>query len=269
MSKLNHHRTWDTFLFLISETDNERKYLERIMHKQMKKIENYNKKIISSITEEKKVEVVLQEDNLNSEDEDDDDDDDEKKKKIKKGIQESVFMSTLKSMFTNKKKEEILKPIRTGLQLELEKHRKLEKKKNDIKKKKFKFATFLDENGNFFKNKMKLKKGFYDDLNYGDMTMVFNNDDTGINSKLKFQYRSIQNFFNIFKDKINLVTTLKEFHNDYLKDEAIAFYNALWFFSSDFYCKITPRDNVFIEEEKGSYGKKKKKKKKRVNLERK
>ena len=43
--------------------------------------------------------------------------------------------------------------------------------------------------------------------------------------------------FKYYQDKINITTSLKELNRDFQLQERTAFFNALWFFSYDFYSR--------------------------------
>ncbi len=244
-SKLS--RQWDIFLMLVSENDHERKFLERILLKQMKKITNYNKKIISSITNEhrnrlkkNRTLIIKKRENLESED-------DKKSQNQGKSLIQRIF------------EKKIEKDSDDSSDSDSDSDKKSKKSKKDYKlkdsqseeeyftplinlkkKKRVKFHTYLNETGTFIKKNVKLDHTFYDDLNYGDMAFKFKNSEIEIDYNFKPKYVKIVHCMKFFIDKINITNQLKEITRRFLNDEKIAFFNALWFFSTDFYAKRIP-----------------------------
>lgn len=54
---------------------------------------------------------------------------------------------------------------------------------------------------------------------------------------LKKQCKKIDEVYQIFLKRVNINSELKEIDREYLIDEKKAFFNALWFYSEDFYFK--------------------------------
>lgn len=225
---------WDIFLDLISETDLERKYLLQILHKQNKKIIDNNKEIISSIavsmqTEKEKTitaQVILQNmrnnNNLI-----------ESKELI--DIKEPSLVQRIMNagrFFGAKNPEPDAQLTKAPTN-----QKKKVKKVVNIKPKKIKFITNLDEKGKFTKNNNDMGNNFFDDLNYGDIAIQFFNEEAQIKGNLKREYLTFDQAFLIYQNNINLLSEVQELNREYLQNEKKAFFNALWFFSTDFYAK--------------------------------
>ena len=237
---------WDMFLDIISENEFERKYLLQILYKQNKKIVDFNKEIISDIGEQlfagkekdkfrKLIVRRMTETKIEAEEE----------AKKKEEVNEESFMQKFKSFF-RRPDIEVPKNVDT-LPIKIK-----PAKPGKKKQKKVKFHVYLKEDGRYYKNNEKLDKNFFNDLNYGDMIIQFNNEEENIQKLKKAKYISFQQAFHIFQDYINIICEVKQISRDYIQDEKRAFFNALSFFSTDFYAKdkkYPPNTNILVNED--------------------
>ena len=189
---------WRYFLHLISETDEERRQLTRVVSRQVKKISDLNKILLTkTITSEIR-------NNVNFD------------------LEKIEFFADPRTTerFTN------MKTSRKFLKETAKNQRKAFESKLHSRE--------INEDGNIYLEDSILGN-FFDDLNAGDLVLKFENKEREINEKLEPEFEDLGEFYRKFIDSINVPTNVKELHIDYLSDERVAFFNALLFFSTGFY----------------------------------
>lgn len=82
-------------------------------------------------------------------------------------------------------------------------------KEEKIEHRKVKFPIYLDENGNFYKNKKKQKVQFYDDLNFGDFVIKMKAAENEVNNKMDL------------KNKVSFLGAFRTYNENIFKNSDI------------------------------------------------
>jgi hypothetical protein len=233
---------WQYFVDLIADSDFEVERLSRLLSKQLKKIEECNKNLKEHVgmTDPKgnvyalKPELNLLLNKLTMEKNKDNEDDfnqleSHKKKKNKKDRETKEKKNSLDHKM--KKKDDKIDPgqsvlarianfIGFGGLPATEHQNELRNKGEKSKKKKktgeappvqVKFERFLHEDGYYYKNNRKfVVESFFDDLNYGDLVLKFENEESKIGPNLDIEAFAFLSGFQMFNDKINIYSDQKE-----------------------------------------------------------